>query len=110
MANAILQIRIVDRIKHVDRLPHPLPEAGLDKTVMPPQKDGTATSSAWTRSDGILAWVKDATDPLTQSNNTCALSFVHIRCTELLLGLIRTNVKVFVRTSQHLVLKEKGRG
>jgi len=46
MANAILQIRIVDRIKDVDRLPHPLPEAWLDKTVMPLQKDGTGTSSA----------------------------------------------------------------
>ena len=110
MANAILQIRIVDRIKDVDRLPHPLPEAWLDKIVMPLQKDGTGTSSAWTRSDGMLAWVRDRTDPPTQSNNTCALSFVHMRCTELLLGLIRTNVKIFVRTSQHLVLKEKRRG
>ena len=58
----------------------------------------------------MLAWVRDATDPLTRSNNICALGFVHVNCTELLLCLIRTNVKIFVRTSQHLVLKEKRRG
>ncbi len=58
----------------------------------------------------MLAWVRDATDPLTRSNNICALGFVHVNCTELLLGLIRTNVKIFVRTSQHLRPEDKKRG
>jgi hypothetical protein len=41
----------------------------------------------------MLAWVRDETDPLTQSDNICALGVAHMSCTELLLGLIRTNVE-----------------